>query len=287
MKRLILQTIIFGLLWSTAVADVYYEEEIATSGFGGRGATELTRKVYVKGDRQKRLTTMEVEKAMADAMRKAGRSLVTSDIVRLDRTLVWNLDHDEQTFTEQKFLGSAAQAIKLRAAKRISKPVAGDTSTCAEPKVTFDLKRTGSSKKILGFPCEQMILTMTTLRIDPRTKTSRETRIVYEAWITKAFSGYQEIRAFSKSRSEITGASVFDIPGLDAMKAAMGDAVETLQQRAGELEGFTLRSIIGIYAGGGKAPIFTITRGVAKVDQRSIPASEFEIPKSFSRVKAR
>lgn len=286
MRRWILQAVISGLLCSIAVADVYYEEEITTSGFGGRGATRLTRKVSIKGDRQKRLTAMEVDKTMAEAMRKAGRSLVTSDIIRLDRTLVWDLDHDEQTFTEQKFVRSAAQAVKLQAAKRISMPAAEDTSTCAPPEISVDLKRTGSSKKILGFPCEQVVLTMTTVRMDARTKTSRETRIVYDAWLTRAFPGYNEIRTFTKSQSEITGTPTFDLPGMDAMKSSMADVMEKLKQRAGELEGFTLLSTIGIYSGGGNTPIFTITREVARAEQRTIPASEFEVPGSFSKVKA-
>lgn len=288
MKRIILPIILCGLLQTEALADVYYEEQITTSGFAGKGATKLTRKVYIKGDRQKRLTTMEVEKAMAKAMRKAGRSLVTSDIIRLDRSVVWDLNHDEQTFTEQAFSRTAAQLMKLREAKlRAAKPVVRDTSTHAEPRVTFDLKRTGKKREILGFQCDQIMLTMTTVRTDPRTKKPRETQIVYDAWITKKFAGYREIRTFAKRQSETTGAPAFDIPGLDAMKATMGDALDKLRARAGELEGFTLRSTIGIYTGGRKAPIFTITREVVKVAQQPIIASEFEVPRDFSRVKAR
>jgi hypothetical protein len=227
-------------------ADVMYEMTSTTEGMMGmKGETQM--RVFVKGDRS--LTEMTAENPMMGSMSD-------TKIIRLDKGIIWSIDHENKEYTQY-----------------IMEEMAGEPEESEAPAMEMpDVKvvRTGNTKKILNKDCEEIIVTMETAG-EEGSATFRQTM-----WVTKDVPGYKEIQEFQKHMSESK-------LGSSAMMGPNKKNYEEFQNKISEIEGFPLEMVMEMIMGGeGMSFTMTTRSEVTKIETTPINDKVFEIPAGYS-----
>ena len=259
-----------------ARADVYYVEEITTKGMskGKGGGQKTTKHVYIKDVRQKVYSQIETSEKLARELRKQGRSLNSSTILRLDKNQVYEIDHVKQTFVQDR----------LPAFKAAAKKVAKDPNA---PKIEFRVKEMPDTTRIEGLLCRHVAAEMLARYYQPGTRKLRvENRYLYQAWIAKGFSGYREIRAFQDQQEKKTSYPPLT-SGLQQLRDT-GEEYDQLAAKIEALEGFPMQSVLKVYtqpAGKKKRQIFQLVRTVKSISHASLPDTVFQVSKDLKKVR--
>ena len=187
-------------------------------------------------------------------------------ILRFDRETIYHLNPEKKTYTAMTFAEMKAMVDNGRSrademmAKRLSslppdqqekmkERMAAMKNPPSSPGAKHEVVSTGEHRTISGYACDKYIVKIN----------GKESETV---WASKQVPGYETMKR--------------DMEGfLDRMSAIAG--------RRGDL-GAWFKQIDGF-------PIETDSHGsvktVAKIDRRSIPASEFEVPAGYTREKNR
>jgi hypothetical protein len=187
-------------------------------------------------------------------------------ILRFDRETIYHLNPEKKTYTAMTFAEMKAMVDNARSmaddmmAKRLAslppdqrekmkEKMAAMKDRLASPAATHEVVPTGEHRTINGYACDKYIVKIN----------GKESETV---WASKQVAGYETIKR--------------DMEGfLDRMSGIAG--------RKGDL-GSWYKQVEGF-------PIETDSHGsvrtVAKIDRRSIPASEFEVPAGYTREKNR
>lgn len=232
---------------SILYGDVMYEMTSTTAGMMGM-KSETHMRVFVKGDRS--LTEVTGEAPMSG-------DISDTRIIRLDKGVMWSIDHENKQYTEYAFKELAA--------------VAGDSSEQDIEMPDIKVITTKEKKTILNKECEQVIVSMESKGEDGNV-TFKQTM-----WVTKDIPGYKEIQDFQKKIIE---------EGLGSSSAAMGHnrkSYEDFQKKISGIEGFPLEIDMEItMAGEGMSFTMTTNSEVTKVETKPISDKVFEIPPSYS-----
>ena len=234
---------------STLYGDVMYEMVSTTEGMMGmKGETNM--RIFVKGDRS--LTEMT-----ADDPR--GGSMTDIKIIRLDKGVIWSVDHDKKEYTERSI--TSMQPEPEQAEEDIPMP-------------NLKVVVTGEKKKILNKDCEQVIVTMD-VEDEDGAMTFKQTM-----WVAKDIAGYDEIRDFQTQMSES------DFSGSSAMMGANKKHYEDFQKKISEIEGFPLEIDMEMVMGAeGMSFSFLTHSEVIKIETKPINSKVFEIPAGYSLKK--
>jgi hypothetical protein len=231
---------------SSLYADVMYEMTSTTEGMMGmKGETQM--RVFVKGDRS--LTEMTAENPMMGSMSD-------TKIIRLDKGIIWSVDHENKQYTEFSLEEMAAE------------PETPEETEMEMPDVK--VARTGNNKKILNKDCEEIIVTMEAAG-DEGEMTFKQTM-----WVTKDVPGYKEIQEFQKHMSE-SGL------GSSAMMGPNKKQYQEFQNKISEIEGFPLEMVMEMSMGGEEMQFTMTTRSeVTKIETKPVNDKVFEIPAGYS-----
>jgi len=258
-------------------ADVYFVEEIVNPGFGAKktGARKTTSKVYIKGEQQKRESSIEADKKTVKALRDQGQPLLSSTILRLDKDEVFEIDLDAQTFV---------QTTIPPAAKKVAKKVAS-----TNPKIGFAIKEPGDTTRIAGVLCNRVVAQMRARYFDPKTKkVRRENRYTYDAWVARDFPGYEEIKAFQNLQATKTSYPPLIGGGLGELREMVED-YDQLVSELDALEGFVMRSTIRVSvvrpSKKGETEVFRLERQIKELMTSTLPDSVFGVSKALTKVK--
>lgn len=228
--------------------DVMYEMVSTSEGMMGmKGETNM--RIFVKGDRS--LTEMTADSPMAGTM-------TDTKIIRLDKGVIWSLDHENKEYTEHSMADMSQE------------PGAGEEE--AEiPTHTLKVVRTGEKKKILNKDCEEVIVTMD-VEGEEGTMALKQTM-----WVTKDIPGYKEIQKFQQQMSES------DFASSSAMMGGNKKSYEDFQKKISEIEGFPLEINMEMIMGAeGMSFSFVTHSEVTKIETKPINDKVFEIPASYS-----
>ena len=227
-------------------ADVMYEMTSTTEGMMGmKGETQM--RVFVKGDRS--LTEMTAENPMMGSMSD-------TKIIRLDKDVIWSIDHEKKQYTE------------YRLSEMIGEPEEPEETEMEMPDVS--VVRTGNKKEILNKDCEEIVVTMKAAG-DEGEMTFKQTM-----WVTKDVPGYKEIQEFQKRMSE-SGL------GSSAMMGPNKKQYEEFQNKISEIDGFPLEIVMQMSMGGEEMAFTMTTRSeVTKIETTPIKEKVFEIPAGYS-----
>lgn len=230
--------------------DVMYEMVSTSEGMMGmKGETNM--RIFVKGDRS--LTEMTAESPMAGTM-------TDTKIIRLDKGVIWSLDHENKEYTEHSLTDMAEES---------------ETSEGQEmPPPNFKVVRTGEKKKILNKDCDEVIVTMD-VDSEEGTMTLKQTM-----WVTTQVPGYKEIQQFQQqmSGSDFTSSS--------AMMGGNKKSYEDFQKQISEIEGFPLEITMEMTMGAeGMSFSFVTHSEVTKIETKPINDKVFEIPAGYSLSK--
>lgn len=191
-------------------------------------------------------------------------------IVRLDRELVWQIDPAKKEYSEMTFAQMEKMAEKIggkmdaamakmreemrnmpeEQRKMMEKMMGGKMpGMSADSDAPVQVSNTGEKKTISGFECTKYVI-------------RQGDQTLSTVWVTKSVNGFNELAE--------------DWKGFSKRMAG-------LAQRFGKELGEAAKAIDGF-------PIQTETGGVVttitKVERRATPASEFEVPSGYKKVKS-
>ena len=133
-----------ALAASVALADLTVKEQTQMSGMMGMLSSKGAETTYIKGEKMRTESHTEMGGAMAGMMQGAGGSQVADvlTITRLDKGVVWFVNHEDSTYVEMPLKGGAADSLGQVKVKDV--------------KVT----KTGRTKEIVGYKCEGVDVTI-------------------------------------------------------------------------------------------------------------------------------
>jgi hypothetical protein len=248
-RRSVLVCSLFSLcalvLATSSRADVTMTEKTVSSGMAGFGAgvTEATH--VIAGDKSRTDETFTYTGRGKTFIGGEPRS--TSEIMRLDRDLVWDLDHAKQEYTELSFAEMQARAqlaMQNAEASRQKEKAQG-----VEMDYKVDVDRTGKKETVNGFPAEEFIVT---LSATPKSKTDGKQVASYsmklDEWLSSAVPGQEEVMAFQKRLALKLGMDPSVQRMGQMMTAQYGDGLRELGEKMKDLKGYPVRTIMTVGA---------------------------------------
>ena len=248
------------ILWSCAAprADVIIKQTTAMKGMAGILDADMKSENCIKGDKN----CTEVETRFTNKLMKfatGGKPAKTSSIARLDKDVMWQVSHQDKSYTEMTFAQMRAMMDSLKTmmagGPTGEKPAKTeiDTSEVTYAPPQFDVRPTGVKETIAGYPCEQTILTMTVEGTNKKTGEKFQMLTTMDMMLTQDVPGREEYEQFGRKMAEKMGFNM-DAAGAQSMMSALGaygiDA-KRLAEESARLKGFPMRQIVR-FAGQGK-----------------------------------
>jgi hypothetical protein len=181
-------------------------------------------------------------------------ALKTSDIMRLDRELVWDLDHKKKSYTERTFAEMRAMMDSLgREMQGMAKESKKEKQDYEVSPPQFQIQKTGNKQTIAGYACEEVLLDIITKFKDKKTGDTGSFVLHDRLWLTKDWAGQAEYEAFSRKAAEKMGfgrgmesaSSYLGMMGLDA---------ETMAEKMKEIGGFPMKQEMTMSTAAAGAP---------------------------------
>lgn len=245
---------------SPVYADVTVERFFKSGGIGGVGASESKQKEYIRGIKKREDSTMKFTGAVLG--RLAGEQS-TSAVYRIDKDIIWDLDHPKKSYTERPIFMPAGKVSST--AEKDNNKARREGKKEEEVRIIkneFRVEATGKKKTINNFPCEQYILTWLVEMENVKTKERSTNQMTTELWNTTEDA---RIRTLEKEESEFNQAYMKKLGiemtqqdiqkfGLGMLGSSMGDAADRLKKELSKIEGY---------------PIVTSVRWEARADEKS------------------
>lgn len=230
-----------------ARADVTIKRTASTKGMAGILDAEIKSEDCIQGDKSANDSeTRSTNKVMKFVT--GGKPVKTSTIARLDKDVMWQVDHKEKSYTEMTFAEMRAMMDSLKGMMTGGQPAKTeiDTSEVSFSPPTFDVKQTGVKETIAGYPCEQSVLTMTVEGTNKKNGEKFQMVTTMDMMLTQSAPGGDEVEQFGKKMAEKMGIGL-DQSGAQAMMSAMGaygvDA-KRLAEEAAKMKGFPMRQVV-------------------------------------------
>ncbi len=192
-------------------------------------------------------------------------------IFRLDKELLWTLNPEKKTYSEmtfaemEKLMSKAGGKMDAAMAKMeeqmkdmtpeqremMQKMMGGKMPGAGSSKPT-QVKNTGERKTISGYACTKFVVT-------------DDEKDFMTLWVTRDVRGFEPLMADWKEFSKRMGAmNRFAKGAVDAYK---------------NIEGFPIETTVSMMN-------TTVTTTVTKIERRSTPANEFQVPSGYTKVKS-
>ncbi len=227
-------------------ADVSYRQKTSSPGSLGFGGTKTQSTVLLKGDKQKMVIQTELAGKLSRLMAKEGTRSV--QITRLDKEVMWNIDPDRKKYTEISFEEMRKIFREMEKGLPQAESLQTEKEKVPEPKVEVSV--TGKKKEIGGYPCEQVIVKMTTDGKDEVTGKKQILMVNNEMWVSKSFPAQKEIREFEGEMSEKLGMGHGHGESMLSAFTGFGVDVGKLSQEMKKVEGFPMLQTITMEAEG-------------------------------------
>jgi hypothetical protein len=164
--------------------DLMYETTLLTDNPTG---TEITARNFYKVDRSR------IENCIRNS---SGASASVIVITRLDQKVIWVLDPQRKTYTEQRLLDTL---------------MSGEVSKPSSPKPEIAIQKTGQTQKIIDRSCEEVTCAMNTVA-EPESISVNQT-----LWLAADIPGYQDLFEYNMKMREAGispwyGIKTFDEP---------------------------------------------------------------------------
>jgi hypothetical protein len=185
----------------------------------------------------------------SDVMDKRGR-LTDSQIIDLDREVIFNIQHKRKRYTEMTF--DEMKAMMQAGAERVEKARESGDAPKGEWSFKVDIDRPGDTQNLAGYDTEKVILTLliegeVADENDPSQTYTAKMTVTSDLWLTKQIpAGAKEMQNFHQTFMKKLG---FDLQSegmaavleqIMAQNVQLADAIEKLEKEKGKLEGFPL-----------------------------------------------
>jgi hypothetical protein len=254
----------FALAAIAARADVVIEETMNTDGVAGFSmlAMQGTTTRSLTADKSRTDSNLQFKSKLLNTF--AGKSGPTSQIVRLDKALMWEVQSKDKTYTERTFADARAAMEKamqqMEAASQQAQaqqpqqqlPIDAAESQCSSPVV--ESRVTGEQATIAGYQTSRQVVSLKQTCTDPKTMKACDMVFSIEEWLTAQAPGMEESRAFAQNYAKQMG---LDASSIQAMQSRMQNAFSQykgtwteLMQKASTFQGYPLKSAMQITMGG-------------------------------------
>jgi len=239
---------------------------------GGRSAREGTvTTIAIKGDR--RMSTTEA----------------TAELVDLAAEKIYRIDLRGKTYTVRTFDEIRKQIEK--AESRVGGDDARARRDSKQPEMEFDvdIRKTGQKKTIAGYPCEQIIMTLTGHEKGKTVDQGGGMVLTSDMWMAARVPAVQDSRAFAiRYAQKLYGSA---LPSMQAAGQAMtaypgvAGAMARMEKEGTKLDGTPILTTMTVSAGGASrdkalSTIFTTVTEVLTIEG-SADAADVEIPAGF------
>jgi hypothetical protein len=210
-----------GLLAATAApawADAVIERYSRSDGFAGMGAFENTTLQTTTAAAQREESHLKFTGGFMSAVQKMAGLGGSIRITRLDRDLVWTLDPEKKTYTESPLTARGERERpspgQPRPGDQRSKDK-GEPSDVVITKNELKVEKTGASKAINGFPCDEYLMTWVVETKNTKTGETGKSLMTNRLWTTAETA---EIRAV-QAEEQAYGRAYLKKLGLDVSPA--------------------------------------------------------------------
>jgi len=219
----------------------------------------LTSTDQISGDRQRNESDMKCDGLMSMLCGKNK----TARIMRLDKSLEWDLKVDKKHYTEQPFPTPAEQAAALKKMKALMQKMkecpnpATDDKNCELTTPKLDVKQTDEHATVAGHDTRKTSVTMTQTSTCKDSGDVCEITYGFDTWLTPdTLPGTDEQRAFQQRYLKQIGMDTESVMsmmgGMSSMMGPYADMMKQLQGKASALKGTSLRTTFRMTMGGEK-----------------------------------
>ena len=270
-------------------ADVSYVEEVVNSGIGPQkaGARKTTRRVFIKGPRQRVEHDIEADGAVRRSLRRRGQELTGNRILQLDAASLFEMEGSASAYTRQalpapKAVPSGYQPGQPANMAPLPKAVAtGPSGADPNREISFRARTLSDTLRIHGILCHRTAAQMRARHFVPGTrKVRRENRYLRQAWVATGFPGYDEIEAFRRLQEKKTSQPPLVGDALDEI-GDTEDEYGRFRLEMSEGEGFTMQSRLQVFVKTGTSDerrIFALSRRITAISHEALADSLFEVP---------
>jgi hypothetical protein len=186
----------------TVPADSIIERYTRSDGLAGMGGFESTTIQTTVPTAQREETRLKFTGGFMSAVQKMAGLGDSVRITRLDRDLVWTLDAEKRTYGEEPL---TAKGERARPAPGGSPPARekGEPSDVVVTRNEFKVEKTGASKAINSFPCEEYLMTWLVETRNQKTGETAKSLMTNRLWTTPETA---EIRAAQADEQAYTQA---------------------------------------------------------------------------------
>lgn len=244
-------------LASAVYGDVTVKRSTAMDGMGGLLKSTTTSTESYSGD----MMSNDGETKMENKLMKmfgGGKPIRTTSITRLDKGLIWNVDHKKKEYTEMTFAEMKAMMDSLgNMMAGGADPMAQQEPTIdtaewefSEPK--FDVKQTGKQETIAGYNCSQTIMSMITTGTNRKSGETMTMEVTMDMMLAQNVPGADEITDFGKRVAAAMGFEMDQGAGQSMAKflEMYGIDPERLAEESEKLDGFAMKTVMTFGMGG-------------------------------------
>lgn len=175
----------FSLLYADAVIENYTK----ISMIGGMGSIESQTKTEIKGLKKAEDATVKMTGGILGAV--AGKHKRQVTIIRLDKDVIWNINHNQKTYTESPI--AFPDLTEEAKTEKVEKP------EYEIVKSEFSVKNTGNKKEINGFACQEYVANWLLAIMKIETKEKTKSTMMITLWATPK---NDLIKEFEKQENE-------------------------------------------------------------------------------------
>jgi hypothetical protein len=182
-----------------AGGDAVIERLTRSDGIGGMGGFESTTVTLTSPGAEREEMRFRFTGGFLGAIQKMAGMGDSVRITRLDRDLVWTLDPERKTYTEEP-LTARGERARPRPGQR--PPGEKDTPPSSDWVVTrneLTVEKTGNRKAISGFPCEEYLLTWLLESRNTKTAETARSRMTNRMWTTPETAEIRAVQAVQQA----------------------------------------------------------------------------------------
>jgi hypothetical protein len=254
-----LLVVALGMAATIALGDVVIEQTLDVDGAAGFSMLAMQGKstTSLTADKSRTDSDMHFKSALVDKF--AGKSGNSSQIVRLDKGVVYDLQHKDKKYTELTFaemravMDKATQQMEAASQQQPQQlPVDADECQWSQPVV--EAKETGEHATIAGFDTKRTLVSLKQTCTDPKTQKACDMVWTVDQWLAAQAPGEAESKAFAQNYAKQLG---LDSSSMQAMQGRMQQAFGQYKsswteamKKASEFQGYPLKSALQMSMGG-------------------------------------
>jgi hypothetical protein len=260
---------VFVILSQVVFGQVTFETKVTSYGFMGMGAFESTTKTYLHGDAQRTDAKLKFTGAFMKMLSPKG---TTTNIIRLDKKLVWDFGDRKKAYTEQTFdemrkvfeeYGEAGYSQNMQGSST-------DEDYEAEykwKKPVVKVENLKENKTINGFNCQHYLASVTTVGTHIETGIKDTMLFVSDLWNAKNVSKKMDlVDDFNVKYMKAIGFDVPENQGLAMIAGMYKEHMQTLGDEVSKLKGYPIVNDMKM----------TMTNNLASIEQEEEKEPEEE-----------